>query len=291
MRFRFVDAQRARYPIRLLCRVLEVSRSGFYAWRKREPSPRSREDARLTVEICAAHRASLGTYGSPRIQRELEARGHRVGVNRVARLMRDAGVRGVPQRRRARGTDSSGGSGPAPDRIRRDFRAERPNERWVADTSYVWTREGWLYLAVVIDLFSRMVVGWDARPTRKAELAGTALARAIRARTPRPGGIHHSDRGGEYASDRVRGLLASHGLLASMGSPGSSADNAVVESFFGTLKTEMVYRSDFDSLEEAKAALFGYIDGFYNTRRRHSYLGNVSPVEFEKSATLLEQAA
>lgn len=285
MKFGFIQTEKATYPVRMMCRTLLVSASGFYAWCRRGLSPRVREDAALKVEIRAAHAASGKTYGSPRVHEELKAEGQHVGRKRVARLMREEGLEGQRKRRFRVTTDSRHSYPVAANALNRDFTASAPNKVWVTDITYIWTREGWIYLAAILDLFSRRVVGWSADSFIDRTLAIDALRMALRTRLPEPGLIHHSDRGIQYASGDYQRLLREHSITCSMSRKGDCWDNAVAESFFSTLKAELVYRTDFVSRSQAFALLFEYIEAFYNGRRRHSALGYVSPVEHEAAAT------
>ena len=284
MKFAFIDAERASFPIERLCRTLGVSVSGYFAWRGRPPSRHDREDAVLLTHIRSAFSLSNGTYGSPRMVRELQDEGFAAGRHRVARLMRENGLRARMKRRFRRTTDSHHAWPIAPNLLDQDFVAERPNQKWVADISYVWTREGWLYLAVVLDLFSRRVVGWATSDRLHKELALTALRRAIAIRRPPPGLIHHADRGSQYCSVAYRSELRRHGIRASMSGKGNCYDNAPAESFFKTLKSEMIWRTVFQSRRQATAAIGRYVDAFYNPVRRHSTLDYISPIAFERAA-------
>lgn len=284
MRFGFIQTEKATYPTRVLCRVLAVSCSGFYAWCRRGASARAREDAALKVAVRAAHGASGKRYGSPRIHAELKADDHRVGRKRVARLMREEGIAGQ-RKRRFRVTTESRHSHPiAPNVLQRNFTAPAPNKVWVGDITYIWTREGWTYLAALLDLHSRRVVGWSMDSRLDRSLALDALGMALKTRRPEPGLVHHSDRGVQYASAEYRRQLRRHGMVCSMSRKGDCWDNAVAESFFSTLKAELVHRTDFVSRSHARAAVFDYIEAFYNRRRRHSALGYISPVEHEAAA-------
>lgn len=281
MRFAFIEAEKAKWPVEVLCNVLGVSRSGYYAW-KRRPEPESaQEDAQLAVEIAATHRRSRGTYGSPRVHRELRARGVRVGKKRVERLMRQHGIAARRKRRFRRTTDAKHPHPIAPNVLERRFDTELPNTAWVTDVTYVWTLEGWLYLAVLLDLCSRRVVGWAASETNDRQLALEALGRALAERNPATGLLHHSDRGSPYASDDYRAKLAHHGLVPSMSRKGNCWDNAVAESFFATLKGELVDHEKYPTRAAAIASIGDYIDKFYNPVRRHSSIGYVSPIAFE----------
>jgi transposase InsO family protein len=285
VRFGFIRTEKANYPVPVLCRVLEVSRSGFYAWCRREPSERARQDEKLRVEIRATHAVSRRTYGSPRIQSALAENGLRVSRKRVARLMAEEGLQGQ-QKRRFRVTTNSKHSFPvAPNLLQRDFTAFEPNQVWVSDITYIWTWEGWLYLAVILDLFSRRVVGWALDSRIDTTLALEALQVALRTRSPEAGTIHHSDRGVQYAAEDYQAKLAAHGLVCSMSRKGDCWDNAVAESFFSTFKTESVPRGGFVSRAQARATTFEYIEVFYNCLRSHTTIGSVSPVDFESNAS------
>ena len=285
MRFRFIQAEKAIYPVRVLCRTLAVSCTGFYAWCQRGLSLRAREDAALKVEIRAAHAASGKRYGSPRIHADLKAGNQHVGRKRVARLMRQEGLEGQRKRRFRVTTDSRHSLPIAANLLNRDFTVSVPNKVWVSDITYIWTREGWLYLAAILDLFSRRVVGWSMDSHIDRDLALDALGMALATRRPEPGLVHHSDRGVQYASVDYQRQLQDHGIACSMSRKGDCWDNAVAESFFSTLKAELVHRTDYVSRSQARASVFEYIEVFYNGRRRHSALGYISPVEHEAAAT------
>lgn len=289
MKFGFIDAKKASYPVALLCQHLDVSRSGYYAWAKRPESQRDRSDRALSVEVAAVHQESRSRYGSPRVHAELRARGQRVSRKRVARLMRQQGLRARPGRRFVRTTDSAHSHPVAPNALDRKFEPPQPNGSWAGDITYVWTAEGWLYLAVLLDLFSRKVVGWAMSEKIDRELVLSALDMALLGR-PAPA-LHHSDRGSQYASEDYRRLLEQRGITCSMSRKGNCWDNAVVESFFSSLKQELVYLSTFKTRQEAQLALFEYIEVFYNRKRRHSSLGYLSPVEYERSVLPSELAA
>jgi len=284
VRFRFIQTERAIYPVRVLCRTLAVSCTGFYAWCRRGVSRRAQEDAALKVEIRAAHAASGKRYGSPRIHADLKAESQHVGRKRVARLMREEGLEGQRKRRFRVTTDSRHSLPIAPNKLNRDFSVSAPNKVWVTDITYIWTREGWLYLAAILDLFSRRVVGWSMDSHIDRDLAIDALDMALRTRRPELGLVHHSDRGVQYASGDYQRRLQDSGIVCSMSRKGDCWDNAVAESFFSTLKAELVHRTDYVSRSQARASVFEYIEVFYNTRRRHSALGYVSPVEHEHAA-------
>jgi len=281
--YRVVAAEQAKHRIATLCRVLGVSRAGYYAWRRRPPSARARADGELTRRIHQIHAMSRGTYGSPRVHAELRAAGVRCGRRRVARLMRAADLAGCRRRRRPRTTVPDRWATPAPDLVRRQFRPVAPDRLWVADITYVATWEGWLYLAVVLDACSRRVVGWAMAEHLRTELVLTALEMALRRRRPPAGLVHHSDHGSQYASVAFSRRLREAGLLASMGSVGDSFDNAVAESFFATLKGELVHRRPWPTRAAARSAIFEYVESWYNRRRRHSTLGYRSPADFERT--------
>jgi putative transposase len=284
MRFQLIDVAKKEFPVQRLCKVLGVSPSGYFAWRRRPASPRQRADLVLLAHIRSAFALSNETYGSPRMTRELQDSGLSVGRRRTARLMRENGLKARQKRRFKRTTDSHHAFPVAPNLLDQDFSAERPNEKWGADISYVWTGEGWLYLAVVLDLFARRVVGWAVGDRLHKELALDALWKALAIRRPSGGLIHHSDRGSQYCSVAYQAELKKHGILISMSGKGNCYDNAVGETFFKTLKAELVWRTVFETRAEAKEAIARYIDGFYNPIRRHSALDFLSPVQFERRA-------
>jgi transposase InsO family protein len=282
VRFAFIRDHQAEFPVEVLCDVLGVSRSGYYAWRQRPPSPATVRRGRLVEQIREAHQESRSTYGSPRVHRELEARGVACCENTVAKLMRANDIRSKARRRFvARTTDSRHDRPVAEDLLAREFYPERPDAVWAADITYIPTAEGWLYLAAVIDLCSRRVVGWATADHLRAELPLEALRMALTHRRPTGELLHHSDRGVQYASDAYQALLAEHGIEPSMSRTGNCWDNAVVESFFSTLKRELTHHESYADHEEARRSLFEYIEVFYNRRRRHSTLGYRSPAEFE----------
>jgi putative transposase len=281
LRFRFIQTEKAIYPVRALCRTLAVSCTGFYAWCRRGLSLRAQQDAALKVEIRAAHAASGKRYGSPRIHADLKAENQHVGRKRVARLMREECLEGQRKRRFRVTTDSRHSHPVAANELNRNFTASAPNKIWVTDITYIWTREGWMYLAAILDLFSRRVVGWSLDSHLDRSLALDALAMALKTRRPEPGLLHHSDRGVQYASVEYQSQLRDHDIICSMSRKGDCWDNAVAESFFSTLKAELVHGTDYVSRSQAKASVFEYIEVFYNGRRRHSALGYVSPVEHE----------
>jgi len=278
--FRFIAAEQASHSVATLCRVLGVSTSGYYAWRKRPPCERARRDDELTGRIRAIHSESRATYGAPRVRAELAAAGQRASRKRVARLMRAAGLAGC-RPRRARRTTVADPTARADDLVKRDFAAAAPDRLWMADITYVGTDEGWLYLAAILDAFSRRVVGWAMAEHLRTELALEALRMALAARRPGASLVHHSDRGCQYAAVAYAEALAPHDVARSMGRPGTCWDNAVAESFFATLKTELLHRHRWPTRRAARTAIFEYIEGFYNRRRLHSTLAYLSPAEFE----------
>ncbi len=267
-----------------LCKLFGVGESGYYSWKSRSPCRRSRDLDVLTVHVRAAYEASNRTYGSPRITAELQAQGLAVGRHRVMQIMRANGLKVRPKKRFVRTTNSSHSYPVSPNRLGQNFKTFGPDEKWVADISYIWTSEGWLYLAVVLDLFSRRIVGWAVRDTLKTDLALEALQRALALRQPPHGLIHHSDRGIQYCSKRYQDLLKAHGILSSMSAKGNCYDNAPAESFFKTLKSDLVWRTVFASRQSAKRELEKYINAFYNSKRRHSALNFQSSIDYEKIA-------
>jgi len=289
VRYRFIQAEKAQYPVEVLCRVMAVARSGFYAWCHRPLSRRTQQNQALLAQIREAHRDSDGSYGSPRIHRDLQAHGLRISRHRVARLMRCHGIRGVCRRRTAWRVRTTPPAVVAANVLQRDFLAAQPNQKWAGDITYVATREGWLYLAVLVDLYSRRIVGWAMAERLTTDLTTTALTMALQQRSVEGGLLHHSDRGSQYAAVGYRHQLTVRGIQCSMSRPGNCWDNAVVESFFATLKTELIHRQRFQTRQEAQSAIFTYVEGFYNRRRRHSTLGYLSPAEFERRASLVEE--
>ena len=283
----FIEEHRQEFDIRIMCRLLAVSRSGYYAWRERQPSAREMAGAELLLEIEKIFAASGQTYGSPRIHIELREQGIRCGRKRVERLMGENGLK-VPRKRKKRvvTTDSDHDFPVAPNLLDRNFTAEKPNEKWVTDISYIRTDSGWLYLAVVMDLFSRCIVGWAMRPDLSQALVLSALRMAIANRQPSAGLLHHSDRGSQYCAHAYRQLQAEHKMVTSMSGKGNCYDNAAMESFFATLKSELVDRRHYRNQAEARRDIFAYIEGFYNRRRRHSTLAYASPIAFEKAHAL-----
>jgi putative transposase len=281
VKFAFVAVEKASFPVTVLCKVLDVSRSGFYAWTERVPSARSLEDAKLRVHVAAAYEFGRGAYGAPRIHRELRAAGFNVSRKRVARLMGELGLQSRRKRRFKATTDSNHALPVAENVLDRKFEVDAPNIAWVTDITYVWTSEGWLYLAAILDLFSRRVVGFAMSERIDRALVLKALAAAVGRRVPNAGLVHHSDRGSQYASNDYQTALDELGVVCSMSRKGNCWDNAVAESFFATLKTELVYQRRFATRAEAREAIFEFIEVFYNCQRRHSSLGYVSPMEYE----------
>lgn len=284
MRFRFIHQHRTVWPVKVLCRVLQVSRSGYYAWRDRPASQQSQRRKRLTKMIQIVHAESRQTYGSPRVQRDLVALGYACSVNFVAKLMRVAGITAKTVRKFKCTTDSKHGLPVAPNLLKRDFSAEKADQVWLSDITYIPTREGWLYLCSVEDLYSRRIVGWAMSPRIDSRLVVDALQMAVDRRQPAAGLIVHTDRGSQYCSDHFQRLLNKHGLRSSMSRKGDPYDNAPMESFYRTLKVELVYWEDYQTRCQARRSVIDYIERFYNRRRRHSSLGYVSPLQFEQAA-------
>ncbi len=285
MIYGFVQAQKANHRVNVMCRVLKVSKSGFYGWRGRPPSAWARADALLSEKIARIHTDSRETYGAPRIHFELRTLGVRCSRKRVARLMRRAGLFGCGGRRRKVRTtlrSRTECTPPAPDLVKRNFTPEAPDRLWVADITYVRTWEGWLYLSFVLDAYSRKIVGWSMSNHLKTELVVDAVNMAIYNRRPAAGLIHHSDRGSQYTSVEFGSRLREKGLLPSMGSVADAYDNSMAESFVSTLKRELIHRHSWPNRQMVRTAIFEYIEGFYNTRRRHSALGHLSPIEYEE---------
>jgi len=278
VKFAFIEAKRVAFPITVMCDVLDVARSGFYAWKDRPVCEREKKDARLVVKIAAAHNRSRRTYGSPRIHAELRDDGEHVGKKRVERLMRDQGIAARRKRRFVRTTDSRLTTAIAPNLLEREFHRDAPNKCWVGDVTYIHTGEGWLYLAVLLDLFSRAVVGWAASESNDTDLALAALHAAVKRRRPPRGLQHHTDRGSPYGSDEYRAELGRLGMIASMSRTGDCWDNAVSESFFATLKGELVDHQRYETHAAAVASIGEYIECFYNCERRHSHLEYPTPL-------------
>jgi len=284
VRFAFIKAHQSDWPVSLLCRVLQVSRSGFYAWRERPVSARQQFRQELAQTIRQVHQECRGVYGSPRLTVELNERGIAACENTVAKAMRESGVRAQRRRRFVPQTTDANHRHPiAANVLDRGFDAPMPNQKWVCDITYIRTDEGWLYLAGVMDLCSRKIVGWAMDQHMRADLVSQALEMALITRRPEPGLLHHSDRGVQYACENYRQLLHSHGIQCSMSRTGNCWDNAVMESFWSTLKREQVNESTYATRAQAKASLFDYIEVFYNRKRRHSALGFISPEQFEAS--------
>ena len=282
MKYNFIRTHRGAFPVNLMCQTLEVGSSGFYAWLKRPESLRSKKNRRLLMEIKAVHSKSRKTYGSPRIHAELNESGHACSRYQVARLMRQHGIVSK-HKRKFRVTTNSVHSYPvAENQLQRQFDVSKLNQFWVSDITYIPTQEGWLYLAVTLDLYHRKVIGWAMDRWITRQLAIDALNMAIKNGCLESGLIHHSDRGVQYASNEFRGLLKAHGIQCSMSRKGNCWDNAVAESFFHTLKVELIQGKIYDTRQDAKTDIFDYIEIFYNRQRRHSYLGYLSPVDFEK---------
>lgn len=282
MRYRFIDDQQRRIGIRRLCNLLQVSRSAYYRWQHVRPAQHRDQ---LLGRILQIHLESKRSYGSPRIYRALRQEGYRCNHKRIARLMRIHGIQAKMVRRFKITTRSSSLKPIAPDLVKRNFIASGANRVWTSDITYIWTREGWAYLAVVMDLYSRMIVGWEAGSRLTASLVISAVQRAIYRRKPAEDIILHSDRGSQYASDELRSLAKEQNLLLSMGNTGSCYDNAVTESFFHTLKTEHIYFHKYDTRQQARTSIFEYIETFYNQHRLHSALGYLSPAQFENQLT------
>lgn len=287
--FGLIDAEKARYPVSLLCRILGVSRSGYYDWKDRPLSKRARDNTALTEKIREIHDRSRRIYGYPRVHAELRALGVRCNRKRVARLMRKAGLQGRIRGRRKGITRRDKHAVPAADLVKRNFAAAAPDRVWTADITYVHTREGFLYLAFILDVYSRRVVGWAMATHLRTELVVDALEMALWRRKPGAGLIHHTDRGVQYTALSFGKKLEEAGIVASMGRTGSALDNAISESFVASLKTELLHRHRFVGREAARTAIFDYIEGFYNRVRRHSSLGYLSPADYEQ-ATMKEVA-
>jgi putative transposase len=287
MKFAFVAKHRGIWPVRWICEALGVSRSGFHTWLNRPPSRRSRADEETGARVRASFLASDRTYGARRVWRDVLAEGIACGLHKIERLMRVQALRARPRRR---GLPKDEGDRLAaalsPNLLDRQFEAERPNQKWIADFTYVWTAEGWLYVAAVIDLFSRRVVGWSMSAAMTAQLVTDALVMAIWRRGKPDALLHHSDQGSQYTSEQFQRLMADNGVTCSMSRSGNVWDNAAMESFFSSLKTERTARKTYRTRDQAKADVFDYIERFYNAKRRHSTLGYLSPMEFEKQGSL-----
>jgi putative transposase len=284
VKFAFIAKHLVDLPMDMVCEVLEVSRSGYYAWRDRPASPQNRRRAELAVKIQAVHAEHRKVYGSPRIFKALRAQGEQVSENTVAKVMRLQGLRGKVKRKFVPRTTNSAHAQPiAPNVLARQFTAQAPNRKWAGDITYISTDEGWLYLAGVIDLHSRRIVGWSMADHMQTDLVADALTMALSRRQPPAGLLHHSDRGVQYASDAYQQLLMEHGIDVSMSGKGDCWDNAVIESFWATLKNELVHHEHYATREQARRSIFEYIEVFYNRKRLHSSLGYVSPETFEAS--------
>ena len=281
MKYAFIRDHSTNYSVTRLCQVLEVSSSGYYDWRERPESARAKENRQLVTKISLFHKASREIYGSPRIHRDLVGSGENVSENRVARLMHKNDIKSKMARKFVITTDSKNTMQPAPDRLMRNFDISAPDKAWVSDTTCIPTWKGWLYLAVVIELYSRQILGWAMGDNNNAQLVQDALTMAVWRRGKVDSVIVHSDQGSTYASGHYQRLLRENKLICSMSRKGECLDNAVAESFFGTLKTELVIHEKYRTKEQARKSLFEYIEVFYNRRRRHSYLGYISPVEYE----------
>ena len=283
MRFRLIEDHRDVWPVRVMCDALSVSPSGFYVWRSRPESPRKTANRELLADIRRVHADHRGRYGAPRIHAELRAEGRIVSRKRVERVMRRHGIRAhAPRRYRVCTTDSKHSLPVAANLLDRNFAAEKPDQIWLADITYIPTGEGWLYLAVILDLFTRKVVGWAMREHMRAELTIAALTMAIQRRRPGPGLMHHSDRGSQYAAGDYRKILQAAAITQSMSRKANCWDNAPMESFFGTLKTELVHQGNYPDREAARRDLFAYIEGYYNRRRIHSAIGYITPEQADR---------
>jgi putative transposase len=291
VKYAFIKVERLNHRVRTLCRVLGVTEQGYYAWSKRGPSKRKEDDERLSAEIRVLFADKKRRYGSPRLHDDLKARGRKVGKKRVERLMREEGLRAKAARKFRATTDSSHGKPPAPDLVKQNFSVTAPNRVWVGDITYLWTAEGWLYLAVFIDLFSRRVVGWSLGRRLDASLVMTAFTKACVRRRPPEGLIVHTDRGVQYTSEAFVAAVAGVRARQSMSRKGCCWDNAVAESFFHSLKVEAIYGSRFETRREMECEVFDYIERFYNQERRHSAIGRLTPLEFERKKMNRKAAA
>lgn len=281
MKYRVIEAKKADFPISRSCKLFEVSESGYHSWKNREPSQHRKDELVLLTHIKSQFHISQETYGSPRMTFELNEIGLRVGRHRVARMMRENGLKALMPKRFKRTTDSDHNFLIAPNVLNQDFAATAPNQKWGVDISYIWTSEGWLYLAIVLDFYSRKIVGFETSDRLKKDLAITALKRAIAIRRPSNDIIHHSDRGSQYCSYDYQNLLKDFGFTISMSGKGNCYDNAMVETVFKTIKSELIWRRSFKTRDSATNAIAQYINGFYNPKRRHSALGYQSPNQFE----------
>jgi len=287
MKYEFISNHRSALRVKKMCQALRVSRSGYYDWQNRDQSQRARSNQLLLEQIERAFQDSRRTYGSPRITAELRADGETCNIKRVARLMRANGIAAKTRRRFKITTDSGHNKPVAANLVKRRFKAEKPNRLWSSDITYIWTKEGWLYLSVVLDVYSRRIVGWSMSKRLVKELVIDAVNQALRYRYPGSDMIFHSDQGSQYASDKFRKLLDDHDIKPSMSDKGNCYDNAITETFFHTLKTELVYFENYQTREEARLSIFEYIEVFYNRKRRHSAIGYKNPVEFETQKTYL----
>jgi transposase InsO family protein len=281
MKYQFIEKCQKKYSVGRLCVVLGISRSGYYAWKKRKPSQREQNNQALIEHIRRIHKMSRKAYGSPRVHAQLKKQDIPCTKKRVARLMRQDGLKGQRKYRRVITTNSKHDFPVAPNVLNRDFHSEKPNQKWVGDITYIHTEEGWLYLASLLDLFSRRIVGWATSSLIDATLVEKALRMALYQRQPGKGLLHHSDRGSQYASHQIRNILDANQIQVSMSGKGNCYDNAVMESFWGTLKNEWVNHQTYLTRSQARTDIFNYIEGFYNTVRLHSSLGYLSPAEFE----------
>lgn len=286
MRYRFIEVEKAHYPVTSLCHILYVSRSGYYDWQSRPESKRSRENRRLAVNIRAIHRESRHTYGSPRIHDVLREAGELCGKHRVTKIMREQGIRAKSVRTFKTTTNSKHNHPVSENLLKQKFSAKGPNQRWVSDITYVRTHEGWLYLAVILDLYSRAVVGWSMNKRMTTDLVQEALMMALWRRGAVKGLLLHSDRGSQYASVDYQRLLKKNSIVCSMSRKGNCYDNAAMESFFGTLKQELIHHAHYRTREEAKTSIFEYIEVFYNHQRKHSAIHYKAPMAFEKQSAL-----
>jgi putative transposase len=282
VKYAWIEAQRHTWPVRAMCNALEVSRSGYYEWRDRPRSNRASEHERLHKSVEKCFRMSRGAYGSPRVWEDLRAEGEPCGVHRVARLMKRAGLQARPKFTRKAPMLQDETCLVAANELQRNFKAAAPNERWVADFTYIETGEGWLYFAAVMDLYSRRIVGWSMSDKPDAQLVIDALLMALKQRGMPRGVMHHSDQGAQYTSQRFQHALRRHGLRCSMSRRGNCHDNAAMESFFSSMKTECINKTRYKTRDQARADAFDYVEGFYNPRRRHSTIGMISPVQFER---------
>lgn len=290
MRYQIIDTVKKAYPIALLCEVMEVSRSGYYLWKNRGKSARQQEYEELAPVVQMAHKVSKGTYGARRIAEEVEAHGFSCGRAKAATLMKISNIAAKQKRKFKVTTDSKHSLPVAPNLLNREFDVKEPDQVYASDITYIWTSEGWLYLAVIIDLFSRQVVGWSMNSRMTTSLIMNALRMAIFRRQPATGLLFHSDRGSQYCSNDFQNMLKKHQMICSMSRKGNCWDNAVAESFFGSLKTERVFFSSYATRDAARKDIVDYIEMFYNSKRRHSYLGYMSPKEFEQKWLLKKVA-